>query len=144
MRQPTYRMTSQRRLLLDLVRQQAGHFDADELFRRARERRPRISLSTVYRVLQLFRELGLVEEYHFGENHLHYEAKPPTEHHHMICLGCGEISEFQSRLVSRLRKEVADREGFEVSSVDIRLGGYCARCREKGIEGETGVAKDTE
>jgi len=142
MSEPTYRMTSQRRLLLNLVRQQPGHFDADELFRRARESQPRISLSTVYRVLQLFRELGLVEEYNFGENHLHYEAKPAAEHHHMVCLGCGAITEFQSPLVSRLRQQVAAEEGFEVTSVDIRLGGYCARCREKGIGGKAHVAKD--
>ena len=144
MRQPSYRMTSQRRLLLNLVQQQPGHFDADELFRRARQSQPRISLSTVYRVLQLFKELGLVEEYNFGENHLHYEAKPAAEHHHMVCLGCGAISEFRSPLVARLRKQVADKEGFEVTSVDIRLGGYCARCREKGVGGEARVAKDTE
>jgi len=62
------RVTSQRRLLLDLIRQSEGHLDADELYRLAKEREPRISLSTVYRTLRLFKELGLVEERHFRGN----------------------------------------------------------------------------
>jgi len=69
------RVTNQRALLLELIRQGKGHLDADELYRRAREKQPRLSLSTVYRTLQLLKKLGLVEELHFDENHHHYEVR---------------------------------------------------------------------
>ena len=56
------RMTSQRRLLLNLIRDSGEHLNADELFRRAKEKDPRISLSTVYRNLNLLKESELLAE----------------------------------------------------------------------------------
>ena len=66
------RMTSQRRLLLNIIRNADGHLDADELFRQAKEKEPRISLSTVYRNLNLLKEVGLVAERRLGEGHHRY------------------------------------------------------------------------
>ena len=71
------RVTSQRALILEVIRRGQGHLDADEVYRRAREKQPRLSLSTVYRTLQTLKKLGLVEEVHFDETHHRYEIKPP-------------------------------------------------------------------
>jgi len=51
-------VTNQRRLLLELIQEAQGHLDADELFRRAKKHKPRISLATVYRNLKLLRNSG--------------------------------------------------------------------------------------
>ncbi|HEX77175.1 MAG TPA: transcriptional repressor [Dehalococcoidia bacterium] len=128
------RITSQRVLLLDLIRQGDGHLAADELYRRARQKLPRISLSTVYRALQLFKRLGLVQEHHFEEGHLHYEARPAGDHHHLLCLGCGHIVEFRCPLSQQLRQEVARETGFQITGAEVRMEGYCARCRQKDME----------
>lgn len=125
------RVTSQRRLLLDLIRQSEGHLDADELYRLAKEREPRISLSTVYRTLRLFKELGLVEERHFSEEHHHYEAKGQTEHHHLVCLGCGTVIEFEHPLTHRMMGTVSKRSGFEILGAEVYMEGYCERCRRR-------------
>jgi len=124
------RVTSQRRLLLDLLRHSEGHLDADELYRLAKEREPRISLSTVYRALSLFKELGLVEERHFAEEHHHYEVKRKREHHHLVCLGCGKVVEFQSPLTKRIKEDVSRQSGFEILNASVSLEGYCERCRQ--------------
>jgi len=126
------RVTWQRRLLLDLISQAGGHLDADELFRRAKEREPRISLSTVYRNLRLFKKLGLVDERHLSENHHHYEIKSPSEHYHLVCLGCGRVIEFESPLLQRIENQIRRENRFEVTGAEIRLQGYCSRCRGKG------------
>jgi Fe2+ or Zn2+ uptake regulation protein len=89
------RVTNQRALILEVIRHGQGHLDADEVYRRARQKQPRLSLSTVYRTLQAFKKLGLIEEVHFDEAHHHYEVKPPAEHHHLVCLGCGRVIEFK-------------------------------------------------
>ena len=122
------RITSQRRLLLDLLNQSEGHLDADELYRLAKEREPRISLSTVYRNLSLFKELGLIEERHFADEHHHYEVKGKREHYHLVCLNCGKVVEFQSPLAERMKETISKRTGFEILDGDIRLEGYCERC----------------
>ncbi len=121
--------TNQRVLVLEIIRQEQGHLDADEVYRRAREKQPRISLSTVYRTLRLFRKLGLVEEVHFAEDHHHYEVKPSTEHHHLVCLGCGKIIEFRYPLSRYLKRNVTEAKDFEIVETEIHMTGYCSRCR---------------
>ena len=124
------RSTSQRRLLLQLLRHSEGHLDADELFRLAKEREPRISLSTVYRSLRLFKELGLIEEQHFSEDHHHYKVKGEGDHHHLVCLGCGKVIEFELSLAGRIKEDVSKQTGFDILGVDVSMEGYCDRCRQ--------------
>jgi len=125
------RMTSQRALILDIIRQGHEHLDADEVYRQARERQSSLSLSTVYRNLKTLKKLGLVKELHFDESHHHYEAKPPVEHHHLVCLGCGKVVEFQCQLCATMKEEIAHKKNFEVTGVEVHMTGYCSKCRSK-------------
>jgi len=124
-------VTSQRSLLLGLIRRADGHLDADELHRRAREKEPRISLATVYRNLRLFKELGLIAESNLGDTHSHYEIKGATEHHHLVCLGCGSVIEFDSPLIAKAVAKTKREKDFDVTSVQLKLEGYCSKCKEK-------------
>jgi len=123
------RMTRQRALILEIIRH--GHLDADEVYRQAREKQPRFSLSTVYRTLRMLKEQGLVDELHLGEAHHHYEVKPSAEHHHLVCLGCGKIVEFECKLSQRMKQDLARKQGFEVTGVEINMTGYCSKCRQR-------------
>lgn len=125
------RVTSQRALILDIIRHGQGHMDADEVYRQAREKQPRLSLSTVYRALHMLKKLGLVEELHFNEEHHHYEVKSATEHHHLTCINCGRVIEFQYPLARLIKRNVAEAKDFEVIDTELRLTGYCAECHEK-------------
>lgn len=122
------RMTNQWALILGIIRQ--GHLDADEVYRQARDKQPRLSLSTVYRTLRMLKKLGLVDELHFEETHHHYEVKPSAEHHHLVCLGCGKIVEFECSLSQRMRQDIARKKGFEVTGVEVNMTGYCSKCRQ--------------
>lgn len=125
------RATNQRSLILEIIRQGKGHQDADEIYRRARQKEPRLSLSTVYRNLLKFKRQGLVEELHFDENHHHYEVKASAEHHHLKCLGCGRVIEFDYPLSDHITANVAQAKGFKVTEAEVNLSGYCARCQGK-------------
>jgi len=122
------RATSQRALILEIIRR--GHLDADEIYRQARAKQPNISLSTVYRTLRMFKKLGLVEELHFDEAHHHYEMKPSSEHYHLVCLGCGRVIEFQFPLTRYIRRNVTEFKNFEIVNAEIRMTGYCFKCRQ--------------
>ncbi len=129
---PGKRATIQRKLLLDLIEQAGRHLDADDLYRRAREQGHSISLSTVYRNLKLFKEFGLIEERHFAEEHHHYEAKAIAKHHHLVCLSCGEVIEFKSPLIERMKGQLGKQKDFVVTEAEVRMTGYCARCQQSG------------
>ena len=125
------RATRQRALVLDIIRRGGGHLDADEIYRQGRKKEPRISLSTVYRSLQRFKELGLVDEFHFDEAHHHYEAKTAPEHHHLVCVGCGAVIEFDYDLVGDIAQRVPRADGFEIVEAELRVTGYCPECRRQ-------------
>lgn len=126
------RATNQRSLILNVIRHGEGHLDADEIYRRARDRGLRLSLSTVYRTLLTLKKLGLVEEVHFDEAHHHYELKPPVEHHHLACLGCGKIIEFSYPVTRYVKQRVAEAKHFDIVNAELRITGYCAECQRKG------------
>jgi len=125
------RVTAQRTLLLELLRQSGGHVDADELYRRARKKNSRISLSTVYRNLQLFKKLGLVEEHHFDEEHHHYEVKSRAEHQHLLCISCGKVVEFTCPVSWKLREDIGKQYDFDITGVEVRMTGLCSSCHTK-------------
>ncbi|HEY41065.1 MAG TPA: transcriptional repressor [Dehalococcoidia bacterium] len=125
------RVTNQRALIMDIIRQGDEHLDADEVYRRARAKQPRLSLSTVYRTLQALKKVGLVEEVHIDETRHYYEIKPPTEHHHLVCLECGRVVEFQYPLARLIKRKVIEAKDFEITGSEIRMTGYCPSCRQK-------------
>jgi Fur family ferric uptake transcriptional regulator len=124
------RATNQRMLLLELILHSDGHLDADELYRRAREHEPNISLSTVYRNLKLFKKLDLVDELHFAEAHHHYEAKASAQHHHLVCLECGRVVEFTSPLTEKMKSRIEKDHDFMVTDTEVRVKGYCSQCKQ--------------
>lgn len=125
------RITPQRNLLLRVIKQSKGHLDAGEIYRLARQEDPTISLSTVYRNLNILKELGLISELHLDQEHHHYELKDASEHHHLICSSCGRVVEFDSSLVGELVGQVSQRKDFLIERVHIDLVGLCAKCQAK-------------
>ena len=125
------RVTNQRTLIMDIIKEGHGHLDADEIYLRARKKEPRLSLSTVYRTLHVLKKLDLVDELHFDETHHRYEAKPSLEHHHLVCLGCGKIIEFECPMSQQMKDEVSREKGFEVINTEVQMTGYCSECQKR-------------
>lgn len=121
-------VTSQRKLLLNLIKKAGGHISAKELYRRANRRNESISLATVYRSLQLFKDLGLVEERRLGQVYCNYEMKGSVEHQHLVCRSCGKVIEFESPLIRRLVEALKHEHGFNLVKVELYMEGYCQEC----------------
>jgi Fe2+ or Zn2+ uptake regulation protein len=124
------RLTSQRRLVLDVVKRSDEHLEADAIHDRAKRRAPGLSLATVYRTLALLKEMGLVEEHRLGEGHSHYEAVQEEPHYHFTCRRCGKVIEFDTPLVAEIRRELCDREGVQVTQSHLYFIGYCPDCQD--------------
>jgi Fe2+ or Zn2+ uptake regulation protein len=120
--------TAQRQLLLSLIRRAGGHISAKELYKRASRKNESISLATVYRSLQLFKELGLVEERRLGKVYCYYEIKESANHQHMVCRSCGKVIEFESPLLSQLVQKVQRDHDFSLTKIELYMEGYCQQC----------------
>ncbi len=124
-------LTNQRRLLLELLRDAEGHIDAKALYHRASARDESISQATVYRTLNLFKELGLVDEMRLGKVRCYYEIKQSQGHQYLVCQGCGKIIDFQSPHFQKLIEAIQREHGFNVKKAELYLEGYCPGCEEK-------------
>lgn len=128
-----FRLTSQRKVLVETIQGVKDHLDAAMLLKLARKREPRINRATVYRTLQLLKGLRLVDELDLmhleGEKHF-YEVRPDREHVHLACCCCGSITEFDSPTFDRLKSEISEQTGFEIQVARMELGGNCRACSE--------------
>jgi len=129
-KRPGTRLTGQRRLIFEIISRSDGHLDADDIYGQARKEKPRISLSTVYRTLVKFKEMGLIAEYHLGQEHHHYEARHASDHHHFVCQGCGRVIEFNFPVVKQIKHDVPELRGFEIVSSEVNMTGLCRSCRK--------------
>ncbi len=126
--------TKQRQLLLEIIGQAEGHVDAKQLFNLAAARDASISPATVYRSLNLFKRLGLVEEQRLGQVRCYYDAKSQPRHQHLVCSGCGEVFDFACPL-GEIMEKVKKEQGFTVTRAEVYLEGYCEKCSaERGTK----------
>jgi Fur family ferric uptake transcriptional regulator len=116
------RMTDQRRIIAQVIEQTADHPDVEELYRRASARDPRISLSTVYRTLNLFEESGLVTKHDFKDGRARFEPIPDEHHDHLIDIRSGRVIEFRNEEIEAIQEVIAKRLGYKL--VDHRLELY--------------------
>ncbi len=72
-----------------------------------------------------------MEEHRLEGGRCHCEAKAEARHHHLVCLGCGEVEEFQCPLGDEVAGKVGREKGFQVIAAEVRLAGYCRRCQEQ-------------
>ena len=91
------KMTEQRRVIARVLSDAEDHPDVEEVYRRAAEIDPRISLATVYRTVRLFEEANILERHDFGDGRARYEEAPETHHDHLIDVQSGQVIEFQQR-----------------------------------------------
>ncbi len=122
-------MTEQRRLIARVLSESRDHPDAEEVYRRAAQLDPHISLATVYRTVRLFEEANILERHDFRDGRSRYEEVPETHHDHLIDLDSGEVVEFQSEEIEKLQRQVAEKLGYRL--VDHRLALYGVRLRSK-------------
>lgn len=116
------RMTDQRRVIAQVVEQAVDHPDVEELYRRAVAIDPRISLSTVYRTINLFEEAGLVTKHDFKDGRARFEPIPDTHHDHLIDIRSGRVIEFRNEEIEAIQELIAKRLGYRL--VDHRLELY--------------------
>ncbi|MBK8084718.1 MAG: transcriptional repressor [Devosia sp.] len=116
------RMTEQRRVIAQVIEQAIDHPDVEELYRRASAVDPRISLSTVYRTLNLFEESGLVTKHDFKDGRARFELIPDEHHDHLIDIRSGTVIEFRNEEIEAIQDLIAKRLGYRL--VDHRLELY--------------------
>lgn len=116
------RMTGPRRIIAGVLSEANDHPDVEEVHRRANAQDRNISLSTVYRTVRLFEEVGILERHEFGDGRARYEQVASEHHDHLIDMHSGKVIEFRNEDVERLQEAIARELGYKL--IDHRLELY--------------------
>src|SRR5688500_17065221 len=125
----SHRLTGPRRSVAELIGARQGHFTAAELLGDARSSGLRIGRATIFRTLELFAELGVLERLDLPSGEHAYVACAPLHHHHVVCERCGRTSEVDDRGIQAVTHEVARRTGFRIDSHRLEMYGLCPECQ---------------
>lgn len=115
------RMTGQRRTIAQVLEEADDHPDAEELYARASQVDPNISLATVYRTVKLFEETGILEKHDFIDGRARYEDAEREHHDHLIDVESGEVIEFVDPEIEALQTRIAKRLGYRLINHKLTL-----------------------
>ena len=118
------KMTEQRRIIARVLSGSTDHPDVEEVYRRASEIDPRISIATVYRTLRLFDIANIIERLDFGDGRARYEiATEDSHHHHLIDVKTGKVLEFENEELERIKVRIAKELGYKLVGERLELYG---------------------
>jgi len=133
MREQGYRLTPQRNLIWEVLRDAGRHMTADEVAREVRQSLPDVNVSTVYRTLELLVGLDLVVETHLEGSSCYYEVSHEPTHHHFVCTLCGAVGHFGDDLLAPVHAELEGPQGFAVDQIQVTAFGLCRDCRASDV-----------
>jgi Fe2+ or Zn2+ uptake regulation protein len=124
--QSRYRLTKQRSAVLRALAD-GTHLSAETILERVRADLPGVSLGTIYRTLDILRELGLVQIFTFGGIAARYEATL-EKHHHLLCSVCRSLVNVRADDLADIAQTIAANEGYSDIDFSLTIVGRCASC----------------
>jgi len=123
-----FRVTHQRRMILDAVCEGDGHTTFDAIYARVQARCPTVSQATVYRALHFFVKMHLVVSADINGEQV-YEIATSRHHHHLICRGCGWVGNLDDAHLRDLSAHLLREHGFRADVDHLVITGLCPECQ---------------
>ena len=107
-----------------------AHPNAEMIYKTLEPTNPTMSLATVYKTLDFFKQLGLVQELNVGESSSRYDAVVRC-HPHTVCRICGRVDDLHMDALTEVAKKLVPDLDFDVECEQLILYGVCKECQEK-------------
>lgn len=117
------KMTGQRRIIARVLSEARDHPDVEQVYRRAVQLDPRISIATVYRTVRLFEEASILDRHDFGDGRSRYEEATEEHHDHLIDIQTGRVTEFRNPEIEALQRRIAEQHGYRLVGHRLELFG---------------------
>ena len=130
LKQKGFKLTPQRRLIVECFHDNESHLTAEEIIEYVGERAPGIDKSTVYRTLDLLENTGCVVKSEV-DGHFIYHHAEEGHHHHLICRSCGKTIDCNENIFSEIKKSLMGKYGFKADLKHMMINGLCSDCIKK-------------
>lgn len=135
LRKSGLRATTQRLAILRALLNSRGHPSAEDIYNALRPQHPTLSLSTVYKTLQMLADAGQVLRIDAGGDKQRFDGYR-EKHHHAYCVSCGQVFDIEYNTCPLTTKEEID--GLKILSVKLYFEVICKDCQEKAGRKEQG------
>lgn len=128
-----FRFTHQRQKILKIFKAtpEGDHLSAEEVYQQLSAAGEKIGISTVYRALHLMVKIGLIRELGLAEGKKYYElsASFTHQHHHLVCVECGVVQEFEDDFIVNIGVDEAESHGFSLVNSQFTVFALCPNCQ---------------
>lgn len=90
----------------------------------------KVDQATIFRIMNIFADKGLVVPVQFNEGKFRYEYGPRADHHHFICENCGTIEDISDCLIDDLEKEIRSKKKLLIKHHSLEFFGLCQNCQK--------------
>ena len=123
------KFTPQRLSVLSEMINNKEHRECEEIYLALRGTGVNVSRATVYRTLDILVAHDFARKIDIGDGRTRYETKINHPHHdHLICIECGQITEFMNDAIENLQDVVCKENGFKLIRHIHQLFGICNKC----------------
>jgi Fur family ferric uptake transcriptional regulator len=126
-----YRMTHQRKVILEEIRKMNTHPTADEVYEVVRRRLPRISMGTVYRNLEILSTHGLVQKIGPLSSQMRFDGNTGS-HYHIRCIRCGRVEDAPVEPVDNIEGAIREVSDYSIIGHRVEFFGICPICSKEG------------
>jgi Fur family transcriptional regulator, peroxide stress response regulator len=124
------KVTPQRLAIINMLRNTKEHPSAETIYKTLSSDFPTMSLATVYKTLEMLKNLGLVQELNVGEGSFRYDANV-NSHPHLVCYGCNRVDDLDDSALDDLLGEVSKYTDYLLKDQKLYFYGYCPDCKKK-------------
>ena len=131
LRQRGYKLTPQRRAVIQAIASTQDHLTPAAIYDRVHQDHPNIGFVTVYRTLEILASLKLICELHAGGSCRSYTISAPGHHHHLICSNCGRVIDFTDCDLKEVQQRLIRETGFRIDGHLLEFIGLCQACQKE-------------
>jgi Fur family peroxide stress response transcriptional regulator len=125
-----FRVTPQRLAVLKILAASLGHPNVEMIFEHVKKDFPTTSLATIYKTVNLLRDLGEVVELDFSGQSKRYDGNKPYPHPHLICTKCKSVVDPDVEHLTELAQHLAKKTGYQILTHRVDFFGICPNCQK--------------
>ena len=119
-------------MVAELVAARSGHFTANDLIADAQAQDLGVGRATIFRALDLFAELKVLERIDMPNgDHAYVPCVPQYHHHHIVCVACGRVTEAEDLGLADAIDTIERTTGWQVDAHRLEMFGRCPECQRK-------------
>ena len=123
------RIPPQRLLVLETITNSDSHIGANDIFEQVSEHYPNIDITTVYRILKLFKKEEIITEVTMNERKYFELIHPNKLHHHMVCSDCTRPFDLHPGILNEMKNAIEEQYNFNPDFTSFTISGLCSSCK---------------